>query len=192
MLIAGLGNPGLKYAYTRHNAGFMVVDHIIKKYNLSGPIKKFNSEFFEGEISGRKIYAIKPLTFMNNSGEAVRKAADFFKISSENLLVIHDELHLPFGKVRVKIGGGDGGHNGIKSIDAHLGKDYKRLRIGINDVETEDKMPYVLGNFSKQEKADLEELLDEIAEYLPILLEGEDSLFMNKIDIVTKKILRNE
>ena len=130
LLLVGLGNPGPEYAGTRHNVGFMAVDTIVHRHGF-GPLRsKFQGLISEGLISGEKILALKPLTYMNESGQSVGEAARFYKIPSENIIVCHDELDLPPGKVRVKTGGGSGGHNGIKSIDAHIGPEYRRLRIG--------------------------------------------------------------
>src|SRR3954466_1537588 len=131
LIIAGLGNPGAKYAGNRHNIGFMAVDAIYRRHSFSPWSKKFKAEISEGEIDGEKVLLIKPQTFMNLSGESVGEAMRFYKLTPADITVFHDELDLPAAKVRVKIGGGHGGHNGLKSIDAHCGRDYRRVRLGI-------------------------------------------------------------
>jgi len=130
LLIAGLGNPGAKYQGNRHNIGFMAVDAIHRRHSFSPWSKKFKAEIAEGELGGQKVLLIKPQTFMNLSGESVGEAMRFYKLEPSDLVVIYDELDLPAGKARLKTGGGHGGHNGIKSIDAHSGREYRRLRLG--------------------------------------------------------------
>jgi PTH1 family peptidyl-tRNA hydrolase len=137
-LVVGLGNPGPKYERTRHNIGFMAIDAIARRWNLRGPREKFNGEIAEGEIGGERVVALKPMTFMNNSGESVAPAARFYKIEPAEIIVIHDELDLVEGKVRIKRGGGAAGHNGLRSIDAHLGQDYWRMRLGIGHPGRKD------------------------------------------------------
>ncbi len=148
-LIAGLGNPGDKYLKNRHNIGFMVIDEIIKNQNVT-PItnKNFQSQTFK---INSKIYA-KPQTFMNNSGEAIVNIANYYDIENHKIIIIHDDLDLPFGTIKFKLGGGHGGHNGLRSIDKHIGDDYIRIRIGIGKPENKsDVVNYVLSNFSKEE-----------------------------------------
>ena len=130
-LIVGLGNPGKEYENTRHNVGFMVADTIFKEYGFANFKDKFDGLIAEGKIEGEKVYLLKPHTFMNLSGNSVIKAANFYKILPENIIVIHDDMDLPIGKIKAKIGGGSGGHNGIKSIDAAITPNYNRIRIGI-------------------------------------------------------------
>ncbi|HET7411899.1 MAG TPA: aminoacyl-tRNA hydrolase, partial [Pararhizobium sp.] len=132
LLIAGLGNPGPRYAGNRHNIGFMAADAIARRHGFSSWSKKFKGEIADGTIEGEKVLLVKPQTFMNLSGEAVGEAMRFYKLSPADLTVIHDELDLAAGRARLKTGGGNGGHNGLKSIDAHCGKDYRRLRLGIS------------------------------------------------------------
>ncbi|MDZ7603170.1 MAG: aminoacyl-tRNA hydrolase, partial [Hoeflea sp.] len=149
LLIAGLGNPGPQYARNRHNVGFMAVDEIARRHSFSGFSKKFRGEIAEGTIADQKVLLLKPMTFMNLSGDSVGDALRFYKLSPADLIVLHDELDIAPGKLKLKTGGGNGGHNGLKSIDAHCGKDYKRLRIGIGHPGHKDRVsPYVLGDFA--------------------------------------------
>lgn len=181
-IIAGLGNPGAKYAGNRHNIGFMAVDAICRKGSFSGWSRKFKAEISEGEIGGEKVLLMKPDTFMNLSGEAVGEAMRFYKLTPADIVAIHDELDLPAGKVRIKTGGGHGGHNGLKSLDAHCGKDYKRLRLGIGHPGAKELVHnHVLGDFSKADQSWLEPLLDDIALNAELLLEGDGSKLMNKL-----------
>ena len=130
-LIVGLGNPGSQYKRNRHNIGFMAVDEIVRRHDLSSSKKKFQALLSEGEIVGEKVLVLKPQTYMNLSGQSVQAAASFYKIPLDHVVVFHDELDLAFGKIRVKFSGGAAGHNGLRSIDDHLGKDYWRVRLGI-------------------------------------------------------------
>ena len=159
-LIVGLGNIGEKYQLTRHNVGFMVIDGITKNLSTSNIQKSnFHSTL---EKSGYDLYA-KPTTYMNNSGMAVQAIKEYYKLGIENIIVIHDDIDLPFGTVKFKIGGGHGGHNGLKSIDAHIGKDYIRVRIGIGKPQDKaDVANYVLNNFSKEELNKLEDIIPHI------------------------------
>lgn len=180
-LIVGLGNPGKEYAYNRHNIGFMAVDAIARKHDFAAPRKKFESACFEGTIAGEKTLMLMPQTYMNVSGVAVRQAMDFYKIPLENLIVIHDELDLAFGKLRIKIGGGSAGHNGLRSIDGNVDQNYKRLRFGIGHPGHKDLVSsYVLHDFSKAEMQMVEPLVDNIALAFPLLLQGKDADFLNK------------
>ena len=181
-IIAGLGNPGGQYAGNRHNIGFMAVDAIADKNGFSPWSAKFKGLISEGSLAGEKGLLIKPQTFMNLSGESVGEALRFYKLSVSDLLVIYDELDLIPGKARIKTGGGSGGHNGIKSIDAHCGKDYRRLRLGIGHPGDKARVHgHVLGNFAKADSEWLEPLLEGIAKNADLLVRGEDSLFMNRI-----------
>lgn len=172
-LIVGLGNPGEKYLKTRHNAGFLFLDHLIDFFSLPEYQPKFKGAFSEGMIYGHKLYFLKPLTFMNSSGQSVSALAHFFKILPEEILVVHDELEVEFGKIRVKIGGSSGGHNGIKSIEQSMGSpNFWRLRIGISrPVHKEDVANYVLDDFTKTEREDLVPLYDKMAQNFQSLLE---------------------
>ena len=184
-LVAGLGNPGPKYERTRHNIGFMAVDEITRRFGFRPPREKFNGLVCEGEIGGERVVALKPMTFMNDSGESVAPAARFFKIEPADVIVIHDELDLAEGKMRVKRGGGSAGHNGLRSVDAHLGPDYWRIRLGIGHPGRRDLvLPYVLQNFLPEETIWLDRLLPALAEALPLLLAGQDSGFMSKVALL--------
>lgn len=171
-LIAGLGNPGSKYRDNRHNIGFMALDYIADANHAGAFKKKFDGEWTDLVLQSHKCGLLKPLTYMNNSGLAVGKAAKFYKIPADKVIVIHDELDLEFGRIRVKQGGGNGGHNGLKSIDAHLGSpDYHRIRIGIGHPGDKTKVTgYVLGDFSKEEKGKLDDSLERCAQELERIL----------------------
>jgi PTH1 family peptidyl-tRNA hydrolase len=180
-LVVGLGNPGPKYERTRHNIGFMAVDEITRLHGFRTPREKFGGLVCEGEIGGERVIALKPLTFMNNSGDSVAPAARFFKVEPVDVIVIHDELDLAEGKLRVKRGGGAAGHNGLRSIDAHFGADYWRVRLGIGHPGRKDLvLTYVLQNFLPEETVWLDKLIPAVAEALPLLLAGQDSAFMSK------------
>jgi peptidyl-tRNA hydrolase, PTH1 family len=184
LLIAGLGNPGAQYAKNRHNIGFMAADEVVRRHNFSPWQKKFSALVSEGMLDGEKATVLKPQTFMNNSGQAVGAALKFYKLELKDLVVIYDELDLLPGKLRVKTGGGSGGHNGIKSIDAHCGKDYRRIRIGIGHPGVKELvLNYVLGDFSKADHQWLDPMLDAIAEASPLLAKSDDSGFMNKVAV---------
>ncbi len=186
LIIAGLGNPGAKYAGNRHNIGFMAVDAIQRRHAFSPWSKKFKAEISEGELAGVKVLLIKPQTYMNLSGEAVGEAMRFFKLQPKDVIAIYDELDLLPGKARIKVGGGHGGHNGIKSLDAHCGKDYRRLRLGIGHPGDKERVHgYVLGDFAKADQSWLEPLLDALADNATMLVKGEDSQLMNKLALAT-------
>jgi len=183
-LLIGLGNPGSKYASHRHNAGFMVIDALRAQYGAGAEQRKFGGALSEATIDGKKALLFKPLGFMNNSGLPSVELVRFFKIPLENIIVFHDELDLPLAKIRVKTGGGNGGHNGLRSLDAHLGQEYKRVRIGIDHPG--DKLlvhTHVLSDFSKAEVAEMTPLLADITQHIPVLLAGDDAGFMNKLQI---------
>ena len=181
-LFVGLGNPGEKYEKNRHNIGFMAVEHIARRHNFSSWSKKFQSEISGGDIDGNKVLLLKPQTFMNLSGQSVQAAASFYKIPLENIIVFYDELDLVPAKVRVRQGGGSGGHNGIKSIDEHVGRDYWRVRMGIGHPGDKDLVSsYVLSDFTKADAIWLQDLLDAVADNSALLLQGKDGLFMTKI-----------
>ncbi|WP_454850164.1 aminoacyl-tRNA hydrolase [Rhizobium binxianense] len=182
LIIAGLGNPGSKYAGNRHNIGFMAVDAIHRRHSFSPWSKKFRAEVAEGELGGEKVLLMKPQTFMNLSGESVGEAMRFYKLQPADLVAIYDELDLPAGKARLKTGGGHGGHNGIKSLDAHCGKDYRRLRLGIGHPGVKELVQgHVLGDFAKADRTWLEPLLDALADNADMLVRNEDSQLMNKL-----------
>ncbi|WP_062112029.1 aminoacyl-tRNA hydrolase [Aureimonas sp. AU40] len=186
LLMVGLGNPGPQYEGNRHNIGFMAVDEIARAFRFGPWTRKFQGEIAEGSIEGEKVLLLKPLTFMNDSGRSVQAAVSFYKIALADLVVFHDELDLPPGKVRVKTGGGHGGHNGLRSIDAHLGKDYRRVRLGIGHPGSKERVnPHVLGDFAKVDREWLEMLLGEIARHAGALVKGEDAVFMNRLSLAT-------
>ena len=181
-LLVGLGNPGSKYEKNRHNVGFMAVDEIHRHGDFSAWKARFNGLVSEGRLGAEKVLLLKPTTFMNESGRSVGEAARFYKIELADVVVLYDELDLAPGKVRIKTGGGAGGHNGIRSIDAHLGKDYHRVRIGIGHPGHKDRVHgHVLGDFAKADSVWLEPLLDEIGRSAPMLAEGNNASFMNRI-----------
>ena len=186
-LIAGLGNPGSKYQNNRHNVGFMAVDEIHRHFGFSPWKNKFSAEIAEGTLDGHKCLLIKPTTFMNESGRAIGEAVRFYKLDLSDVVVLYDELDLAPGKVRIKKGGGAGGHNGIRSIDAHIGKDYRRLRIGIGHPGHKDRVHgHVLGDFAKADQVWLAPLLDEIARNAALLVTGDYATFMNKVALGTQ------
>ncbi|WCK01426.1 aminoacyl-tRNA hydrolase [Agrobacterium tumefaciens] len=185
-IIAGLGNPGAQYAGNRHNIGFMAVDALQRLPSFAPWSKKFKAEISEGEIGGEKVLLMKPLTYMNLSGESVGEAMRFFKLTPADIIAIHDELDLLAGRTRIKIGGGHGGHNGLKSLDAHCGKDYRRLRLGIGHPGDKERVHgHVLGDFAKADRVWLDPLLDAIADNAAMLVKGEDSQLMNKLALAT-------
>jgi PTH1 family peptidyl-tRNA hydrolase len=182
-LVVGLGNPGSRYARNRHNVGFMAVDAIARRHGAPGFRNRFKGELAEGPIGGERVLLLKPQTFMNLSGESVGEAARFFKILPSEIVVIHDEIDLRPGKLRVKRGGGNAGHNGLRSIDGSLGPDYWRVRIGIGHPGIKELVqPYVLQNFSGEELTGwVEPLLGAVAETVPLLLSGAPDAFMSEV-----------
>jgi PTH1 family peptidyl-tRNA hydrolase len=182
-LVVGLGNPGSRYARNRHNVGFMAVDAIARRHGSPGFRSRFKGELAEGPIGGERVLLLKPQTFMNLSGESVGEAARFFKILPSEIIVIHDEIDLRPGKLRVKLGGGSAGHNGLRSIDGLLGPDYWRVRIGVGHPGIKELVqPYVLQNFSGEEVTGwVEPLLGAVAETVPLLLSGAPDAFMSEV-----------
>ena len=187
MLLVGLGNPGPRYAYHRHNIGFMALDDIVERHRF-GPFRaKFQGQIADGSLGGLRTLAFKPMTYMNESGRAVREAMRFFKLAPDQVTVIHDELDLAPGRCRVKRGGGAGGHNGLRSIDAHIGKDYWRVRLGIGHPGDKDLVTgYVLHDFSSNDEAWLDPLVEAVAECAPLLAEGAPEKFMTKVALRMK------
>ena len=174
-IIVGLGNPGISYRMTRHNIGFLAVDRLAKVNSTTIRTKRFKSHFGTGWIDSQQVILIKPMTFMNRSGEAVRRVADFFHLTMEDLIVLHDDLDLPFGRLRFKQRGGDGGHQGVRSIIEKMGgNNFLRLKIGIGRPrQGMDPADYVLGLFDKNEQSQLDQILSEAAEAVKVmLLEG--------------------
>jgi PTH1 family peptidyl-tRNA hydrolase len=184
LILAGLGNPGNKYAGHRHNIGFMAADEIHRRHNFSPWRSRFQAQCAEGQMAGEKVLLLKPSTFMNESGRSVGEAMRFYKLEPGDVVVIYDELDLPPGKMRMKRGGGAGGHNGIRSLDAHLGKDYRRMRLGIDHPGDKARVTgHVLGDFAKRDHEWLDPLLAVVAENAPLLASGDDSSFMNKVHL---------
>ena len=182
ILLVGLGNPGSEYAETRHNVGFMAVDNIVHRYSFNGFKSKFKGQYADGIIQHEKVMVLKPETYMNLSGESVQSLCQFYKIPVENVIVFHDDMDLPVGKVRVKTGGSSGGHNGIKSIDSHIGNGYMRVRIGIDKpVMREQVVDWVLSRLTVEARQILDETLTKISNELPVLLTKDSSVFMNRI-----------
>ena len=181
---AGLGNPGGSYALQRHNVGFMAVDAIAEVHGFSPWTKKFRAVVSEGRIGRDKVLLVKPQTFMNDSGDAVQKALHFYKLGLDALTVFHDELDLAPMKVKVKVGGGTAGHNGLRSIDEHLGPEFRRVRIGIGHPGPGQKhkvTPHVLGNYAKAEMEPLADLLAAIADEAQWLADGDDARLMSEV-----------
>ena len=182
-LLVGLGNPGDKYKNNRHNIGFMVIDAIAGFYDASPWRKKFQSDVAEVRVGDEKVVLLKPQTYMNESGQGVGKAAKFYKIPTERIVIFHDELDLNAGKVRVKVGGGVAGHNGLKSARAHLGTaDFKRVRIGIGHPGDKSRVSgYVLSDFAKSEQDWLERLIDAVPRHIQMVLNGNSDDFMTRV-----------
>jgi PTH1 family peptidyl-tRNA hydrolase len=183
-LLVGLGNPGPRYALNRHNVGFLVVDAVQRRHGFGPWRQKFSAEIAEGTLGGERAILVKPLTYMNESGRSVGEIARFHKLAPSDVVVVHDELDLPPGKVRLKAGGGHGGHNGLRSLTAHLGDAYRRLRIGIGHPGDKAMVHnYVLHDFARSDAAWLDPLLDAIAAEAPLLAEGKDATFANRLHL---------
>ena len=181
-LIVGLGNPGQRYQHTRHNVGFMAVDYLIDRYNIAATGQKHQGLCYKGRINDYQALLFKPLTYMNRSGIAVSEIANFYKIPLNHIIILYDELALTLGKIRIKIGGGSAGHNGIKSLDSHLGKDYQRIRIGIDHPGHRDEVTnYVLGRFKPEEYDLMAHRLDDLSEAFPLLLAGDKERFISQL-----------
>ncbi|MGA0533351.1 aminoacyl-tRNA hydrolase [Hansschlegelia sp. KR7-227] len=183
LLLVGLGNPGPKYAGNRHNIGFMAVDRIAARHGFSPWRARFQGAVAEGSLGGVKTLLLKPGTYMNESGRAVAEAARFFKIALADVVAFHDELDLAPGKLRVKVGGGDAGHNGLRSITAHMGAGYKRVRLGIGHPGRDAVLSYVLNDFAKSEQPWVDTLVDAVAEAADLLGKAEDASFQNKVHL---------
>jgi peptidyl-tRNA hydrolase, PTH1 family len=186
-LLVGLGNPGPGYAGHRHNIGAMAADAIHRRHGF-GPWKaRFHGYAAEGMVDGVRVLALKPATYMNRSGEAVQAALQFYKLAPEDVVVIYDEIDLKPGQIRVKKGGGAAGHNGIRSIDAHVGPEFWRVRLGVGHPGAPELVHrYVLQDFAKAERPWLEKMLDAVAEAFPLLAQGDDSRFVNKVLVLTQ------
>ena len=186
-ILVGLGNPGSRYAMTRHNVGFMAVDAIAQRYRFAALRAKFQGTIGEGTIGDARVLLLKPETYMNASGDSVGAAARFYKIAPAEIAVIHDDIDLAEGKMRVKRGGGAGGHNGLRSIDEALGPDYWRVRVGIGHPGMRELVePYVLQNFPAEERQWLDPLIAAIAEAVPVLVADDTAGFMSKVAHILK------
>ena len=183
MLLVGLGNPNPNNKNNRHNIGFLVIDAINEKFKLSKQKPKFKGLLTTGKIDEQKVFAIKPLTFMNSSGICIKELVEYFKIDASNIFVFHDDMDIIIGKVKVKFGGSDAGHNGIESIDKNIGKHYSRIRIGIGRPKINSLgADHVLDNFSLEEKKKVEELTESIINSLSILIKKDLDLFSSKVN----------
>jgi PTH1 family peptidyl-tRNA hydrolase len=184
LLLVGLGNPGTRYAGNRHNIGAMALDAIARRFGIGPARKRFHGVTAEGTIGRERVLLLMPHTFMNDSGRSVGEAATFYKLGLSDVLVLHDELDLPPLKVRVKTGGGVAGHNGLRSITAHVGNDYRRVRIGIGHPGAKEMVQhYVLQDFAKSERDGFATLCDVIADNAEFLTQGQDSSFQNKVHL---------
>ncbi len=187
-LVVGLGNPEPEYALNRHNIGFMAADVLAASAHVSSWQRKFKGQITTITQDRKTFLLLKPMTFMNLSGTSVGEAMRFYKLTPSDVIVFHDDIDLLPGKVKVKQGGRDGGHNGLKSIDAHIGPDYWRVRLGIGRPERRDQVTdYVLGNFAKADMPWLEKLLQALAEHFPLMLEGKDATFMSRVAFCMKE-----
>ncbi len=182
LLLVGLGNPGPKYEKNRHNIGFMAVDEIVRRHSFGPWRARFQGLTAEGRIADEKVLALKPSTFMNDSGRAVGEAMRFYKLAPSDVIVVYDELDLVPGKVRTRQGGGLAGHNGLRSIDAHIGNDFRRVRVGIGHPGDKRRVQgHVLSDFAKAERPVIERVIDAIADAIPILVAGDDGAFMSRV-----------
>jgi PTH1 family peptidyl-tRNA hydrolase len=183
-LFVGLGNPGTKYQGHRHNIGFIVVDEIARRHGFAPWRRRFQGETAEGTLERERVILLKPATYMNDSGQSVGEAANYFKLPLSDIVVFHDELDLPPAKLRVKIGGGTAGHNGLRSLDAHVGNEFRRVRIGIGHPGHKDIVhSYVLNDFAKAERAWVETMVDAISANAGLLATGQDASFQNKVHL---------
>jgi PTH1 family peptidyl-tRNA hydrolase len=183
-LFVGLGNPGSRYARNRHNVGFMVVDEIARAHGAAPWRRRFQGEAAEAVVGGERLLLLKPQTYMNESGRSVAEAQRFFKLELSDVVVFHDELDLAPAKVRVKLGGGNAGHNGLRSITAQCGNDYRRVRIGIGHPGDKDLVhAYVLSDFARSEEPWVEDLCRACADAAPLLAKGDEASFQNKVHL---------
>ena len=184
LLFVGLGNPGAKYAHNRHNVGFMVADEIARRHGFQPWRRRFQGETAEGTLDRERVVLLKPATFMNESGRAVQEAANFFKLAAAEITVFQDEIELPAAKVRVKVGGGIAGHNGLRSISAHIGNDYRRVRLGIGHPGIKELVHgHVLSDFAKSDRPWVEALCEAVAEHAGLLTTEKDSTFQNRVHL---------
>jgi peptidyl-tRNA hydrolase, PTH1 family len=184
LLLVGLGNPGARYAGNRHNIGFLAVQEIAKRYGLGPWRRRFQGLACEGPLGGARTLLLLPGTYMNDSGRAVAEAAHFYKLAPAEVTVFHDEIDLPPGKVRVKVGGGIAGHNGLRSISEHIGNDYRRVRIGVGHPGDKDLVQhYVLSDFAKSDRGWVETLIAILADNAELLAKGQDASFANRVHL---------
>jgi PTH1 family peptidyl-tRNA hydrolase len=184
LLLVGLGNPGSSYAGNRHNIGFMAVQAIAKRHGIGPWRRRFQGVAAEGPLMGERVLMLLPGTFMNESGRAVAEAANFYKLGTGDIVVLHDEIELPPGKVRIKTGGGNAGHKGLRSISEHIGNDYRRVRIGVGHPGIKELVQgYVLSDFAKSERPWVEALCEIIADNAALLAKGQDASFQNKVHL---------
>jgi PTH1 family peptidyl-tRNA hydrolase len=183
LLLVGLGNPGKQYERNRHNIGAMALEAIARRHNIGPARKRFHGVVAEGSVGSARALLLMPHTFMNESGRAVGEAMQFYKLAHSDVVVLHDELDLPPLKVRVKTGGGVAGHNGLRSITAHIGNDYRRVRIGIGHPGRDQVLHYVLQDFAKSEREGFATLCDVIADNAELLAKNQDSSFQNKVHL---------
>ena len=192
-LFVGLGNPGAQYAFNRHNVGFMAVDVMAAAHGFSPWRKRFQGLTCEGRLGGEQVLLLKPQTFMNESGRSAGEAARFYKVPVGDIVAFHDELDLAPGKVRVKIGGGVAGHNGLKSLTAHLGNDYMRVRIGIGHPGHRERViGHVMRDFAKADMEWVEPVLDAMSDAAPVLAKGEKDRFQTQVAHETRNDIRDE
>ena len=183
LLLVGLGNPNPNDSNNRHNVGFLAIDAINAKFKLSKQKPKFKGLLTTGNIGNKKVYAIKPLTFMNNSGICIRELIEYFKMDAEDVIVFHDDLDVDFSKIKTKFGGSSAGHNGIESIDKFIGKDYSRVRVGIGKPEKKIEVSdFVLTNFTEEEKIEIEKIIRSIIDSMPILIDKKLDLFSSTVN----------
>ena len=183
LLLVGLGNPGPNNSNNRHNIGFKIIDAINEKFGLSKQKPKFKGLLTTGNIDDKKVYAIKPLTFMNNSGVCIKELIDYFKIDAKNVFVFHDDMDIDMGKIRAKFGGSSAGHNGIESIDKSIGKDYSRVRVGIGKPKISKKVnSHVLEDFNENEEEVMQDITNNIVKLVPTLIEKKIDTFSSKVN----------
>ena len=184
LLFVGLGNPGTKYARNRHNIGFAAVDEIARRHGFAPWRRRFQGETSEGALDGERIILLKPTTYMNESGRSVQEAANFFKLTADHITVFQDELELPPAKLRIKVGGGIAGHNGLRSLTSHVGNDYRRVRLGIGHPGVKELVhAYVLSDFAKSDMPWVEALCAAVADNAALLATGHDASFQNKVHL---------
>ncbi|MGE3769605.1 MAG: aminoacyl-tRNA hydrolase [Bdellovibrionales bacterium] len=193
-LIIGLGNPGGRYQNNRHNVGFMAAGEILRRHSFAGPSEKFHSHVWQGTLGGMKTLLLMPQTYMNESGRAVEAAMSFYKIDPEDLIVLHDEIDLPIGTMRIKKGGGSAGQNGIKDIDSRVGPEFWRVRIGVGHPRERglpmDVADYVLSDFTRDERVVIDAIIDEIAMNAPLLFSSQIMDLQNKVALRTQPLLK--